>query len=337
MPKSHGCSGSLHPLQLCSYIIVSTLTASFYVLVIEVLPEGVSEAANSVYSVCLLGLIIAGGLSTFTDPTDYVVLAERKAKAEKLPFDVKPYSQICTICKTHVLEMSKHCGQCDRCVDGFDHHCKWLNNCVGSRNYRYFVVLISFLEALAAIQIAFSAYVVHRSFDDSFVKTVQERCRLADDVRVYLALLVVQFVISLALFLVIGQLIVLHIWLRAHGLTTYDYIVKRRQSKKSQVSPAEKEEEQDATTFHDNSITPPDNESSTASGSKTRLVLDKTSHYKRLFNRDHRSNGSLLADDVEEHANAYFAFAVRQYKRQEVVPEPSPPTDQAGSPRSSHS
>ena len=32
---------------------------------------------------------------------------------------------------------AKHCKVCDKCINGFDHHCKWLNTCIGTRNYRY--------------------------------------------------------------------------------------------------------------------------------------------------------------------------------------------------------
>ncbi len=28
-----------------------------------------------------------------------------------------------------------------RCVEGFDHHCMWINNCIGSNNYQYFIMM----------------------------------------------------------------------------------------------------------------------------------------------------------------------------------------------------
>ena len=213
------------------------MATAYYSLVITVLPASLKLVSSVLYSISLVGLVVSGCLSTFTDPTDYVVVAERKARHYNRPFDTKPYRQICTICKTHVLEESKHCGQCDRCVDGFDHHCKWLNNCIGSRNYRYFLVLITFFEILSGLQASFSAYILHLCNDSTFLESTENSLGL-HPASVYITLLVIQTTLSLVIFLIIGQLIVLHIWLRIHGLTTYEYIMNRRKKRrKERVSP----------------------------------------------------------------------------------------------------
>ncbi|CAD8211756.1 unnamed protein product [Paramecium pentaurelia] len=48
----------------------------------------------------------------------------------------------CKTCNIIKPARSKHCRVCNVCVSRFDHHCVWIRQCVGQKNYKYFVKFI---------------------------------------------------------------------------------------------------------------------------------------------------------------------------------------------------
>lgn len=58
-------------------------------------------------------------------------------------------------CAPESKKISMYCGFCRKSVERMDHHCLWLNTCIGAANYGYFIVLTS----LGLAQMLFQTFI----------------------------------------------------------------------------------------------------------------------------------------------------------------------------------
>lgn len=48
----------------------------------------------------------------------------------------------CKYCKQFKAVRAHHCTVCNLCIFKMDHHCPWINNCIGQNNQRYFLLFL---------------------------------------------------------------------------------------------------------------------------------------------------------------------------------------------------
>lgn len=135
---------------------------------------------------------------------------------------VKTKLRYCKTCCIYRPLRASHCSECDNCVEVFDHHCPFVGNCVGKRNFKYFLsfiilVLVSMISAFIP-----TMFVIYH--DQSQQKSNKFFKVISYVIGIILALFI----------LFVAGLIIFQFILKFTGKTTREFLKKEKVAKGSQ-------------------------------------------------------------------------------------------------------
>lgn len=100
---------------------------------------------------------------------DFLGLMERLVD-EELHLDY-----VCINCENLRPENTMHCNYCNKCVQGFDHHCTFVNNCLGYKNHKYFLLFLFFFTLYIVAMIYHSLLAMILIFDHRAIYEADEQ------------------------------------------------------------------------------------------------------------------------------------------------------------------
>ncbi|KAM6984861.1 palmitoyltransferase ZDHHC8B [Aplochiton taeniatus] len=138
------------PVSTAACLLVGTSTL-FFVFTCPWLAVAISPAVAPCCALLFLFVLANFTMATFLDAGVLPMANEDEDKDDdfRAPLyknvDVKGVQvrmKWCASCHFYRPPRCSHCSVCDHCVEDFDHHCPWVNNCIGRRNYRYFFLFL---------------------------------------------------------------------------------------------------------------------------------------------------------------------------------------------------